>query len=427
MNYTPIDAQTQLLPAQLQAAGYSTALIGKLHLFYRLPPSSTHARLTGFDIVQLHDGTHSTDRWSDYVVWRNQHDPLKRLYYRSLAKDDAALAAKLPPGTNPFLSAIDESYTDTTWTGMQTRETLRQMAQGDQPFFLYSSFWKPHSPFEVPRPFDSLYNDVTFDLPRRETLESIGRLPLPLQKLILRGAKPPFDMDHEQLQWIYRSYYGAITHIDREIGLTLQALEQTGQAENTIVVFTSDHGDQLLEHGLMGKNVFFEASVRVPLMISLPGRIKPVQVDELVETIDVLPTLMQLCDLPVSKDCHGRSLAPRLTAGTDAYEPREAVFSENIIPEVITTGSLDFEFRPGHGIKGIRHPDAKMIRTSRWKYNYYPEGFAELYDLRNDPHEMQNLASDPAYGEVVATLKGQLLDWLITATETEQIAPRWAV
>lgn len=427
VNYTPIDRRTVLLPARLREAGYQTGLIGKLHLFYYLPPSADNAKKTGFDIVELHDGSRSTDRWSDYASWRNEHDPLRRVYYRSLAKDDPQLAKGLKPGTNPFRCAIDEQYTDTSWTGLRTRAALKQLAQDDRPFFLYSSFWKPHSPFEVPVPFDSLYNDVDFELPKAETLEDIHKLPLPLQKLILRGKNPPYDMDRKTLQWIYRSYYGSITHIDREVGSILQTLEETGCADDTIVVFASDHGDQLLEHGLMGKNVFFEASIRVPLMLHFPGKIKPQQVDDLVETIDVFPTLMDLCGLSIPADCHGHSLVPLVASAKGQYAARDAIFSENIIPEVITTKHLDFEFQPGVGIKGIRHPDAKMVRTDRWKYNYYPEGFAELYDLTNDPLEQQNLANEPAHAATVAELKGRILDWLITSTETDQIAPRWLV
>ena len=107
-----------------------------------------------------------------------------------------------------------------------------------------------------------------------------------------------------------------------------------------------------------------------------------------------MPTLMDLCGMEIPEECHGRSLGPLLAGKPGDYVAREAVFSENIIPEVITSGSLDFNFEPGKGIKGIRHPDAKMIRTERWKYNYYPEGFAELYDLENDPLEQENLAGE---------------------------------
>ncbi len=270
-----------------------------------------------------------------------------------------------------------------------------------------------------------MYSDVEIPLPKEETLEDIQRLPLPLQKLILRGRRPPYDMDRGRLQWSYRSYYGAISHIDHEVGRILDTLEETGAAGDTIVVFSSDHGDQLLEHGMMGKNAFFEASVRVPFMVRFPERIKAGKYDALVESVDLLPTLFDLLGLPAPRHCHGRSLVPLITDSSETYTPREAVFSENIIPEVITSGPLDFKFEKGKGIKGIRHPDAKMVRTRQWKYNYYPEGHAELYDLRNDPLEQHNLAGNAKYLPVINEMKGRLLDWLVTTTETEQIAPEW--
>jgi arylsulfatase A-like enzyme len=299
---------------------------------------------------------------------------------------------------------------------------LRELARGEKPFFLFSSFWKPHSPFEVPVPFDSLYNDVDIPLPKIETIEEMRRLPLPVQKLALRGSNPPYGMDREELQWIYRSYYGSIAHIDREVGLILDTLDETGQADNTVVVFASDHGDQLLEHGIMGKNVFFEGSIRVPLTISFPSKITPGKYDDPIESIDLLPTLFELIGLPEPYACQGRTLMPLIGESEKEYRPREAVFSENVIPEIF--GST-FQFEKDKGVKGIRHPDAKMVRTKRWKFNYYPEGFAELYDLENDPNEQRNLADDAAYKTVKEEMRERLLHWLTTSTETDQIAPKW--
>ncbi|MGH9666016.1 MAG: hypothetical protein ACRD9L_16440, partial [Bryobacteraceae bacterium] len=109
------------------------------------------------------------------------------------------------------------------------------------------------------------------------------------------------------------------------------------------------------------------------------------------------------------------------------YTPRETVFSENIIPEVITGGSLDLPFVPGKGVGGIRHPDAKMARTRRWKFNYYPGHGAELYDLANDPGEKRNLAAEPAHKATTLELREAILDWMITADENDQIARRWLI
>jgi arylsulfatase A-like enzyme len=173
-----------------------------------------------------------------------------------------------------------------------------------------------------------------------------------------------------------------------------------------------------------GKNVFFEASVHVPFLIRYPGRVAPGVRRELVEMVDVAPTLLEFCGLPAPKECQGRSLAPLLT-GTGSYQSRSVVFAENIIPEVITSGSLDMSYTPGLGVAGIRHPDAKMARTARWKVNYYPGHGGELYDLENDPGETRNLYQEGSYRGRVEELKQALLDWMITADETDQIAPRW--
>jgi len=425
VNYTLLDKSEKLLPAYLQQAGYKTALIGKLHLDYNYPPTSDEAKNIGFDIVERHDAVRFTDEWSDYVKWRNQRDPMKDIYYRSTARSVVKLRKDLPPDVNPYRAAIDEQYTDTTWVGVRTRYWLKELSKSKQPFFLFSSIWKPHSPFEVPEPFDSMYNDIQIPLPKKVTLEDIKRLPLPVQKLALRSKNPPYNMDQEHLQWIYRSYYGAISHIDREVGLILDTLEQLGQANNTIIIFCSDHGDQMNEHGIMGKNVFFEASVRVPLMVYYPKIVKAGRYNELIETIDILPTLFELTGLTEPLNCQGSSFVPLVSDINKPYNSREQVFSENIIPEVITGHGYNCEFKKGNGVLGIRHPDAKMVLTDRWKYNYYPDYDGELYDLYNDPFENQNLFGDPKYKSICEDLKERILYWLITASETDQIAPKW--
>lgn len=414
VNYTPLDGREVLMQARLREAGYATASVGKLHLY---PPTPDEARRSGFDVVELHDAVAPLDQYSSYVAWLRERDPARARSYRAVVKPAG-------PTDNPYRAAIADEHSETTWTGLRARHHLAQLAAGGKPFFLNVSFWKPHSPFEVPAPFDAMYNDVELPLPRPVSLAEIRRYPPPLQALVLRG-RPVHDMDRAQLQWAWRSYYGAISQIDREVGLILAELERVGAAENTIVVFTSDHGDQLLERGLMGKNCFFDASVRVPFLLRLPGRIRAARHDDLIETVDLLPTLFELAGLPVPYLTQGRSLVPLIAPDGRPWEPREVVFSENVIPEVITSGGQDFAFEKGKGIKGTRHPDAKMVRTRRWKYNYYPDGHGELFDLERDPAEEHNLHGDPAHAAVVAEMKDHLLKWLCTADEVDQIAPRW--
>ena len=414
VNYTPLDRSEVLLQARLREAGFRTASVGKLHYF---PPTVEEAQRTGFDIVELHDGVPFTDRWSDYVKWRDAHDPKAATYYRALATDIA-------PGRNPFRAAIDAEFTDTAWTGQRARHWLAELARGGQPFFLHVSFWKPHPGFEIAAPYDALYDDVTIPLPETFGDADLQKLMLPLQKLATRD-NGLVKLDRARLEWMYRSYYGAISQVDHEIGMLLDALEASGQADNTIIVFSSDHGDQMLEHGIMGKNCFFESSVRVPLMLSLPGRVKPARYDQLIESVDVMPTLLELIGLPEPRECEGCSFAPLIADTGRAYTPHDAVFSENIIPEVITGGKLELPFEKGKGVDGVRHPDAKMVRTARWKYCHYSGDGAELYDLQNDPHEQTNLAGRPELHAVEEEMRTRLLDWLINSSEPDQIADRW--
>ncbi len=413
VNYTPYEQPQPKMQRLLKDGGYQTGSAGKLHFH---PPTAEHARETGFDKVMLDDGIGRTDPYSDYVMWRKANDPKADSYYQQTDPQ---------PGRNPYRALVDKQYTPTAWTGRETRNMLGELASSSQPFFLFSSYFKPHSPHTIPEPYDALYNDVEIPLPKEVDLEYIHRLPLPVQKMVLRSTR--YNTDREQLQWMYRSYYGDVTWLDEEVGATLDALEGSGKADNTIIVVTTDHGDQMLEHGLFGKNVFFEDSVRIPLLVSWPAQIRPGVYSELIETIDVLPSLLELSGLPVPGHIQGRSFAPLIAGDRAGYEPREAMFAENIMPEVITNGDDGYFFEPGKGVAGIRHPDAKMVRTNRWKLNYYVGHGGELYDLENDPGEWNNLYDDPAHQTIVRELKGVLLDWMIAADENDQIAPKWLI
>ena len=306
---------------------------------------------------------------------------------------------------------------------------LEQLSRADRPFFLFSSYWKPHPPFELPDPWASMYDEIDIPTPTPLSEEQVARYPLPVQKIIRRGLPPAYQPDAAKIKWAYRAYYGAISQIDRQVGLTLAKLDELGLADNTIVIFCSDHGDDMWEHNYRAKSLFFEASIHVPMMIRWPGAIPPARHDDLIETTDLISTVFELCGLGPSPRNQGRSFAQLLTGGAigSDYQPRPYVFCENIIPDVITDEALqiDHPYLPGQGINGIRHPDGKMVRSRRWKYNYYVGHGQELYDLEIDPREVNNLAGDASCRPVLEEMKTALLDWLITADETDQIAPRW--
>jgi arylsulfatase A-like enzyme len=420
VNYTPCDPEEVMMQRILSANGYQTGSVGKLHFY---PPTAEHARSTGFDKVLLDDGVQTTEPYSDYVRWRKAHDPAPDLSPDAPDKDITA-------GKNPYRAAIPYEFSPTFWTGMQTVQVLREFSASPRPFFLFSSFFKPHSPFPVSSPYEAMYDGIEIPLPQAVTLDDIHKLPLPVQKQV--GRSHSYDIDRARLQWMYRSYYAAVSMVDREVGLILDELERSGKAGNTIIVFATDHGDQLGEHGMTGKNVLFEGSVHVPMMVRFPSQVAPGKYSQLIGAVDVLPSLLELCGLPIPVNVQGQSFAPLITGNADRYTPRETVFCENIIPEVYAPPNREgtkfyHPFVPGRGEDGILHPDARMARTNRWKLNYYPSCDGELYDLENDPGETRNLWADPSCADVVRTLKSAMLDWLITADQNDQIAPHWLV
>ena len=411
VNYTSMNDDMTLVQNRLQKEGYKTGFVGKLHYF---PPTKEYALSTGFDCGMLHDAG-PTDKYSDYITWLKEHvTNFDSKNYRVCRRDVK----------NPYVTLLPEKYHETTWCGEKTRETLKSFAETDEPFFLFSSYWKPHSPFEIPYPWATMYDDADIELHERVDEEYINKLPPPVKKLALRGGDH-YKLSREEILWKYRAYYGAISQIDNQVGLTLKKLDDYGLSDNTMVIFCSDHGDMMFAHGMMGKNIFFDEAIHAPFMIKYPGKVKPGIYDDLIESTDVLSTVFDLCGIQTPYENEGKSFAKLLSEGNigSEYIPREYVFAENIIPEV-HTGGFDFSYEKGKGIKGIRHPDAKMVRSRKWKYNYYID-YEELYDLENDPNEMKNLAGMNEYNETIAGLRKELLDWMITSDEADQIATRW--
>jgi arylsulfatase A-like enzyme len=199
------------------------------------------------------------------------------------------------------------------------------------------------------------------------------------------------------------AYYAQIELIDDQLGRMLDALEDTGQRENTIIIFTSDHGEMLGDHGLLWKGCrFYEGAVRIPLIISWPEKIRSGLVsDALVELTDLVPTLLDALGLPIPERVQGRSLLPILTGTADPDQHRHFVRCEY-------HDALD---RP-------HASHANMMRTDRYKLVvYHGHEVGELYDLHNDPDEFHNLWDDPAVQGTKHALIKQLFDAVMLAVD----------
>jgi arylsulfatase A-like enzyme len=211
-------------------------------------------------------------------------------------------------------------------------------------------------------------------------------------------------------------YYAMITYVDEMVGKLLNELEAQGLTDNTIVVFTSDHGEFCFEHNMYKKDlVLLESLLHVPCLIRWPGKLKAQVIDRtFAEQVDLMPTLLDLMEIETPFGVQGKSLAPLLQGKTKHH--RDAVHAEICPPWLYNRFETYEEFEAHHGgweTTPINVPGDynKAIRTEDYRYIWYGTGEEELYDLRKDPFEQNNVAADSAYAETKNTLKLDLLEW----------------
>jgi arylsulfatase A-like enzyme len=271
-----------------------------------------------------------------------------------------------------------------------------------RPFFLAVGFYRPHTPYVAPQtPYFGMYPESAMPL-----VTGVEEDERDLPKAALGSRKPEqatlTDPQRRQAQQAYRA---SISFMDAQVGRVLDALERHGLAESTIVVFTSDHGYHMGEHGLYQKMSLFEESARVPLIIAAPTRCRPGGVAASpVSQVDLFPTLATLCGVEHPKNLQGQNLAPMLadpsTTGR-GWAVTQVIRGSNL-------GRVSPKSDSGAGAR--RQFSGYSLRTPRWRYTEWDEGHEgrELYDHDSDPKEITNLASLPAHATTVAELSREL-------------------
>lgn len=354
------DGAAPLVTKTLADAGYDCGLSGKFHL------SSAQGRIEprvddGYRV--FHWSHHPHDDWSEghaYVDW-----------LESQGQDYGSVYKKL--------GYIPSRYHQTTWCADRAIDFMRE--QRAQPWLFSLNCFDPHSPFDPPQEWLDHYPEADMPGPlfRESDLANQDRLK---EVNFQRTARRPEEMNAKSYQ---AKYYAMIELIDQNVGRMLDALEASGQIDNTVVIFTSDHGETLGDHGLLLKGCrFYESLVHVPLVISWPGRFKAgLRSKALVELTDIAPTLLELAGQPIPASMHGKSLAPILTGEASPDRHREFVRSEY--------------YRALAGVQSF----GTMVRSERFKHvTYHGHGLGELFDLEADPGEFDNLWDDPRMAQV---------------------------
>lgn len=273
----------------------------------------------------------------------------------------------------------DEEHTD----GKVALEGIKLIEEHkDKPFFLAIGFYKPHTPYVAPKKYFDLYPMEKIELPR-EPEAHLKNVPAPA--LASTNPRPYFGVTKEQARECKQAYYAAISFVDAQIGKLLDTMDKHKLWDNTVVVFWSDHGYHLGEHGLWMKQSLFEESARVPLIIVAPGAKGNGQVcARTVEFVDLYPTLADLAGLTPPKNLEGASLKPLLDDPKKEWD--RPAYTQ------VQRGNF-----PGYS-----------VRTERWRYIEWDDGKmgAQLYDHDADPHEYRNLIDDAKHTKVVEEMKG---------------------
>ena len=384
----PVPEALMTLPRLLQQYGYRTANIGKLHF---LPHANRDHRLPhpsyGFDQLEIAD---EPGVYEDaYRAWVRRQAPDQMdglsaglppntaLWQRAMGIDDGITHRGEPAGRHDHKRAIpfaaDENLTHTAFVGERTIDFIRR--SGAEPFLCIAGFYSPHAPWIAPQKYLDMYDPESLSLPAYPA-EIDRRQP----------ADPSASFSDEQLRSAKQGYYAMISEVDHYVGRILGALDEAGKRDDTVIVFTSDHGEWLGDHLRFGKGYPAPDAVsRVPLVIAAPGETRVGPIDGIVEAVDIVPTLLDLAAIQIPTFMQGESLA-NLMRGGRAREKRVALTE-------------------AHGWKSLRTP--------RFQYLIHDDGREGLWDLAADPGAYNDVAEDGAYGDELSACRRYLLTRLL--------------
>jgi iduronate 2-sulfatase len=389
------------LPQAFRQQGYFAARIGKLYHF-NVPASI------------------GTDGHDDPASWELELNPAGV----DRTEEEPNIFSLTPGQFGGTLSwyaspKSDEHHTDGK-EGADAEWVLERCAkQKDRPFFLALGFFRPHTPYVAPKtPYFDLYREAEMPV-----VQGVKEDQADIPAAALASYKKEQDKLTDELRRkAVQAYYASISFMDAQVGRVVAALDRLGLAESTIIVFTSDHGYHLGEHGLWQKQSIFEESARVPLLIVAPGVTKAATVAKSpVSHLDLYPTLTELCGVKPPSNIQGQSLVPMLK------DPTVTGRGWALTQVVRGGGFKRFGASPAVGDDGARF-FGYSLRTPRWRYTEWDEGKRgrELYDHDADPKELTNLADKPEQAPTVAELSKQLRDAVKTTFPPEGKTPEIA-
>ena len=314
-----------------------------------------------------------------------------------------------------YPARIPEAHSETAFITNRAIDFLDEVETNDQ-WCMHLSFIKPHWPYLAPSPYHQSYGADAVISPIRNSAEREN--PHPVYEAFMAQDYSQNFSRNEVRDTVIPTYMGLIQQLDDQIGRVIKKLESKNLREDTVIVFTSDHGDYLGDHWLGEKDLYHESSIRIPLIISDPSssadNTRNTSTQQLVESIDLVPTLVECAGGEIIEErMEGQSLLPLLRGSGKDYRPKAFVISE-----------IDYGDRGPRTLLNV-HPyecRAWVIRTPQWKYVLHERFRPQLFDLLNDPHEFRDLGEESSLASVRAELHESIFKWqrnLKTRTEVQ--------
>jgi arylsulfatase A-like enzyme len=418
-NFVPLPVGEATLGDWLRPHGIRTAVVGKTHhetdvdgmRRLGISPDTPAGALIGeggFEPYARDDGIHPDGRrfkhasYNDYLRSRGYPGANPWHEYANAGLDERGELASGWLLRNAHRAArIPDALSESAWTADRAMAFIDE--QGDKPWCLHVSFIKPHWPYIVSAPYHDMYGPENLPAPIRSEAERGDVNPV-FKGFQEHPESVTFSRD-EARRNVLPAYMGLVKQVDDHLGRLIAHLDRTGRAKDTLILFTADHGDYLGDHWQGEKEFMYEQGVRVPLLVvdPSPEARRGAVCDALIEAVDIVPTCLEALGLPVPEHVvEGRSLKP-LLAG-DAPWSREAAFAE-----------LDYAIYPTARKLGLGPRDARMVmvRTKRWKLVHFGKGLPpQLFDLANDPLELEDLGRAPARAPVITELYDHMFEWM---------------
>lgn len=417
-NTIPLDARHTNIAFEVRKAGYEPALVG--YTTTTPDPRKTASEDPRFKVLGA-----DMEGWKPVGSWG-----LKMEAYFAWIKAKGFPVPKIP--TNIWLpqghekeemgatakpSSIPAHLSDTSFFTDRALEYLK--GTEGKPWFLHLGYYRPHPPFIAPEPYNSMYAPEDCPPPVRAESVDAEATQHPMLEFYLKsierkkffehGQGLGAEMSEKEVQQMRATYYGLMSEVDAHVGQVCDYLKQTGQWDNTLVILTSDHGEQLGDHHLLGKLGYFDQSFHIPMIVRDPSESANLTRGKIVrhftETVDTMPTILEWMGLPIPRTCDGESLLPFIHSADAPANWRTEVHYEFDFRNIFYSKPEDY--------LGLDMDECSLavIQNDRYKYVHFAALPPLLFDLEKDPGQFHNVAEDPTYAKPLIEMAQKMLNW----------------